>query len=123
MSAAGFNVYTRAMTITLKLAMAFLLTAGAAGAAQTASKDSQDGGTAMDVCEKVALAKVQGRVLERRAQKYPTGFNYEYLIAAKDGRKLVVEVDGKTRKVFAVMDSEPAAVETGEEELDAPAPE
>jgi hypothetical protein len=114
--------YTRAMNIQLKV-MAALLLAGTAVAAQPATKAAEDQSTALDLCERIALAKVQGRVLERSAQKYPTGINYEYLIKAKDGRRLVVAVDGRTRKVFAVMDSEPAKVETGEEEAGAPSPE
>jgi len=95
--------------------MAMLMLTGAVSAAPA---PAQEQATALDIHEKIALAKVQGKVLERRAQKYPTGFNYEYLIEARDGRKLFVEVDGKTRKVFAVMDTAPVAIDEILEEED-----
>jgi hypothetical protein len=104
------------MNIHLKTVMAALMLAGPAAAAQTAPRAADEQASALDICERIALAKVQGQVLERHAEKYPTGYNYEYLIKARDGRRLIVAVDGKTRKVFAVMDSEPAKIETGEEE-------
>ncbi len=115
--------YTRAMKINSMMVMAALMAAGAAAGAQPGPKPAEDQMSALDVHQKIALAKVNGKVLERHAQRYPTGVNYEYLIEVKDGRKLLVDVDGKTRKVFAVMDSEPAAVETGEEDIEAPSPE
>ena len=123
MSERRSKVYTRAMKINIMTVLSTVMLAGAAAAAQPALGPTEEQTAALDLHEKIALAKVHGQVLERSVQKYPTGFNYEYLIKARDGRKLVVEVDGKTRKVFAVMDTEPAKMEeTGEEEAEAPLP-
>ena len=109
-------VYTRARTNHLKTIAAALMLAGSAAATQHFPKNTADQ-AAIEICEKIALARVQGEVLERKAQKYATGYNYEYLIRVKDGRKVVVDVDGKTRKVFSIMNvAEVAIQETGDEE-------
>jgi len=85
--------------------MAALMLTGSLAAAQPQPMAAvSELSSALDVCQKIALARVPGEVLERRAQRYPTGVNYEFLIATDDGRKVLVAVDGKTRKVFAIME-------------------
>ncbi len=73
----------------------------------------------LDKGEKVALARVRGEVLERHAEREGAGARYDYLIKAKDGRRLVVEVDGKTNKVLSVKSGEEKKKEElGEEKPD-----
>lgn len=82
-------------------------------------RDEKAQDAALDKAEKIALARVKGTVLERHTEKEKGAARYEFLVQATDGRKLVVEVDNKTRKVVSVKTGEQKKKEEpGEEKPD-----
>ena len=81
-------------------------------------KDEKAQDALLDKAEKIALVRVKGTVLERHTEKEKGATRCEFLIQAKDGRKLVVEVDSKTNKIVSVKTGEQKKKEEAGEKPD-----